>query len=388
MNIHEYQGKALFKEYGVPVPNGLLVKEEDQLEHALRRIETNVAVIKAQVHTGGRGKAGGVKLVKSFTEGLEVGRQMLGKRLVTHQTTDEGVLVRQVYIEEGCLIDKEYYLSLVLDRAENCVTLIASENGGMDIEEVAENQPNSILKMPIDVGYGIKDYELSSLARTLNLPQAVHREFIRVVKSLYALYMDRDCLMIEVNPLVLTEDESLIALDAKIDFDDNALYRQEENWYLRDIHEMNPREVEAGEYGLSYIALEGDIACMVNGAGLAMATLDGIVAAGGKPANFLDVGGSATSDNIGKAMEIIMSDEQVKGLFINIFGGIMKCDIVAEGLLKATSNKEITMPIVVRLEGTREEEGKALLLNSSLNVNIVSSFDEGAQTIVELCGGQ
>lgn len=388
MNIHEYQAKNLLKEYGVQVLNGFLVENMNQLEPALRRIETDVAVIKAQVHTGGRGKAGGVKLVKSMTEALEVGQKMFRSRLITHQTTEEGVLVRKLYIEEGCDIAKEYYLSFVLDRNQSCITIIASPFGGMDIEDVAKNNPEGIFKLPIDVGYGIKDYEIMTLADQLGLSRAVHGEFKQVVKSIYKLYLDRDCNMIEINPLVLTKDENLVALDAKIDFDDNALYRQEDNWLLRDIDEIDAKELKASEYGLSYISLDGHIACMVNGAGLAMATIDGITAAGGEPANFLDVGGSASSDNIAKAMEIILGDEQAKGIFINIFGGIMKCDVVAEGLLKATDNQDVNMPIVVRLEGTNEQEGKSLLLSSNLNVEIVRSLDEGAKRIVALSGGQ
>lgn len=388
MHIHEYQAKGLLREYGVQVLNGFLVENMNQLEPALRRIETDVAVIKAQVHTGGRGKAGGVKLVKSMTEALEAGKNMLHSRLVTHQTTDEGVLVRKLYIEEGCDIDREYYLSFILDRNQSCITIIASPFGGMDIEEVALNNPEGIYKLPIDVEYGIKEYEIMALIQSLGLPKAVHGEFKRIMKSIYKLYLDRDCNMIEINPLVLSKDENLVALDAKIDFDDNALYRQEDNWLLRDIDEIDVKELEASEYGLSYISLDGHIACMVNGAGLAMATIDGITAAGGIPANFLDVGGSASSDNIAKAMEIILGDDQVKGIFINIFGGIMKCDVVANGLIKATADKEINIPIVVRLEGTNEYEGKALLLSSKLNVDIVKSLDEGARKIVALCGGQ
>lgn len=388
MNIHEYQAKAILRQYSINVPNGYLVEKEDEITKALNRIETPVAVIKAQVHAGGRGKAGGVKLVKSISEGVEVSKKMLNSQLVTHQTTAQGVKVRKIYIEEGCQIKSEYYLSFVLDRDCSQIMLICSKAGGMDIEAVAEETPEHIRKATIDPILGLKDYVLNDIADMLGLPKEAKQDFFNTVKGLYNIYLSKDCNMIEINPLVLSESHEIICLDCKMDFDDNALYRHPDLLELRDIDEMDPKEVKASEYDLSYIALDGNIGCMVNGAGLAMATLDAISAAGGRPANFLDVGGSASEENITKAFEIIVSDPDVRGIFVNIFGGIMQCDVIAKGIIGATRSLDLHIPLVVRLEGSNEVEGKRLLDESGLNIKQVDNLDQGATVVVDLCGGQ
>jgi succinyl-CoA synthetase beta subunit len=384
MNIHEYQAKAILKEYGVHVLNGYHISDEKEIEKKARRIETDIAVVKAQIHAGGRGKAGGVKLVESLSEAIEVSNNLFGKTLVTHQTGPNGSIVRQLYIEEGCDIKKEYYLSFVLDRAAGQIAIITSQEGGMDIEEIAEKSPEKIFTIRIDSTLGLVDYQIRLIINALNLPIEAHKKMKETLSGMYKCYLEKDCTMIEINPLVLTNNNEMIALDAKMNFDDNALFRQPEIEALRDIYEEDPKEVEASKHGLSYITLDGSIGCMVNGAGLAMATMDSIKFAGGSPSNFLDVGGSASSENVTNAFNIILSDSKVKGIFVNIFGGIMKCDIIAKGIVEATNTVHPKVPIVVRLEGTNEELGKKVLTESGLNIYTADSMDEGGILIVEL----
>ncbi len=384
MNIHEYQAKGLLKEYGVRILEGYLVERLEDSESAARRIQSDAAVVKAQVHTGGRGKAGGVKVVRTLADAIDAVEHMLGMRLVTHQTGKEGVLVRKVYIEEGCEIKKEYYLSLILDRTCGKATFIASQEGGMDIEEVAAKTPEKILRVDIEPAVGLADFQIRDMIHFLEIPAEAQEDMKNVLKGIYRCYFEKDCNLIEINPLVLTEENQMVALDAKMSFDDNALYRHAEILILRDIHEEDPKEVEASKYELSYVALEGTIACLVNGAGLAMATMDSIHDAGGTPANFLDVGGSASEENIIQAFRIIMSDSKVKGIFVNIFGGIMKCDTIARGIVQAAEGIGAHFPVVVRLEGTNEKDGKELLAKSGLKIYTAGSMAEGAQMIVKL----
>lgn len=384
MNIHEYQAKRLLAQYGVSVLPGYLIEDPAKAEAAARKIQTHVAVIKAQVHAGGRGKAGGVKLVRSLTEAVDATKEMMGKRLMTHQTGKEGALVRKVYIEEVCAIKQEYYLSLVLDRADSKVALIASADGGMDIEETAEKAPEKILSQKIDPAIGLAEFQVRAVIAHLGVPTEAQQALAQTIKGLYRCYIEKDCNMVEINPLVLTEENQIIALDAKMGFDDNALFRHPDILALRDIHEEDPKEVEASRYGLSYIALDGSIACLVNGAGLAMATMDSIQYAGGEPANFLDVGGSATEENVTHAFRIILSDPKVKGIFVNIFGGIMQCDTIARGIVAASQKIHVGVPMVVRLEGNNEREGREILDRSDLDIRTATSMEEGAAMIVSL----
>lgn len=384
MNIHEYQAKGLLAQYGIGVLPGYLIEDPVEAEAQARKIQSDVAVVKAQVHAGGRGKAGGVKLIRSLTEAIDTAKEMIGKRLYTHQTGAEGVLVRKVYIEEGCAIRQEYYLSLVLDRADSRVALIASAEGGMEIEETAENSPEKILTQKLDPAIGLAEFQIRAVISHLGVPAGAHTALAKTLKALYQCYIEKDCSMIEINPLVLTEDNQIIALDAKMGFDDNALYRHPEILALRDLGEEDPKEVEASKFDLSYISLDGSIACLVNGAGLAMATMDSIQYAGGKPANFLDVGGSATEENVTNAFRIILSDPKVKGIFVNIFGGIMQCDTIARGIIAATQRISLRLPLVVRLEGNREREGRELLEQSGLNIHTATGMEDGAALIVKL----
>ncbi len=383
MNIHEYQAKALLKKYNVNALNGFLVEDLMDLEAKIRRIETDVAVIKAQIHAGGRGKAGGVRLAKTFTEAVEAGKALLGSTLVTHQTGDQGQKVRKVYVEEGCDIKKEFYLSVVLDRASSGIAIVASSEGGVDIETVSEERPEAILKLEIDPLIGVRAFHIRRIAATFGISGALLPGLSVLVHGLYQCFVERDAEMIEINPLVVTQSGEWVALDAKMCFDDNALFRNPEIESLRDFDEEDPKEIEASAYGLSYVALSGNIACLVNGAGLAMATMDAIKLSGGSPANFLDVGGSASEEMVKKALTIILSDEQVEGIFVNIFGGIMKCDTIARGIVEAMAESPKKVPLVVRLEGNRVKEGKAFLSDSGLFVASADSMDEGADLIVK-----
>ncbi|MBF4696034.1 ADP-forming succinate--CoA ligase subunit beta [Fusibacter ferrireducens] len=388
MNIHEYQAKAILKSYGVAVLEGYLVEAVNQLETQARKIQTDVAVVKAQIHAGGRGKAGGVKVVDSLNACIEIGTEMLGKPLVTHQTGPNGQKIRKIYIEEGCEIESEFYMSMVLDRTTSKVMIIASKEGGMDIEEVAKRSSNSILKITIDPLIGIRAFHIRILTESFGLSTDLMPKLEKIVKGMYTCFVEKDLNLVEINPFVLSKEGQLIVLDAKMNFDDNALFRHADIERLRDFDEEDSKEIEASSVGLSYVALEGEIGCLVNGAGLAMATMDAIHYAGGRPANFLDVGGSASAEMVSKALDIILSDEHVKGVFINIFGGIMHCNTIAEGIIQATKSLSRSVPIVVRLEGTNVADGKRLLDHSGLDIISADTMDEGAEKIVSLIKGE
>jgi len=384
MNIHEYQGKEILRKYGVAVPNGKVAFSPDEAVKIAKELGSNVTVVKAQIHAGGRGKAGGVKIAKNLDEVRSYAKELLGKILVTHQTGPEGKEVKRLYIEEGSDIRKEYYLSFVLDRATSRVTLMGSEEGGMDIEEVAEKTPEKIFKEVVDPVTGLTPFQARRMAFNMNIPAKLVNKASKLMLGLYDAFIDKDASIVEINPLVVTGDDEVVALDAKFNFDSNALYRHKDILELRDFDEEDPKEIEASKYDLSYIALDGNIGCMVNGAGLAMATMDTISYYGGSPANFLDVGGGATAEKVTEAFKIILSDPKVKGIFVNIFGGIMKCDVIAEGVITAAKEVGLEVPLVVRLEGTNVERGKQLLNESGLNIVAADSMADGAQKIVGL----
>ncbi|MBB6452938.1 succinyl-CoA synthetase beta subunit [Salirhabdus euzebyi] len=384
MNIHEYQGKELLRKYGVAVPNGRVAFSVDEAVNAAKELGTAVSVVKAQIHAGGRGKAGGVKVAKNLDEVRTYAEEILGKTLVTHQTGPEGKEVKRLLIEEGCDIQKEYYIGLVLDRATSSVVMMASEEGGTEIEEVAAETPEKIFKEVIDPVTGLMPYQARRLAFNINIPKELVSKAVKFMMGLYKVFVDKDCSIAEINPLVTTGDGNVMALDAKLNFDDNALFRQKDIIEFRDLEEEDPKEIEASKYDLSYIALDGNIGCMVNGAGLAMATMDTIKHYSGDPANFLDVGGGATTEKVTEAFKIILSDKNVKGIFVNIFGGIMKCDVIAEGVVAATKQVGLELPLVVRLEGTNVDQGKKILEESGLNITSADSMADGAQKIVEL----
>lgn len=386
MNIHEYQGKEILRKYGVAVPNGKVAFSPDEAVKVAKELGSNVTVVKAQIHAGGRGKAGGVKIAKNLDEVRTYAKELLGKVLVTHQTGPEGKEVKRLYIEEGSDIQKEYYLSLVLDRATSRVTVMGSEEGGMDIEEVAETNPEKIFKEVVDPVIGLTSFQARRMAFNMNIPANLVGKAVKLMLGLYQAFIDKDASIVEINPLVVTGQGEVVALDAKFNFDANALYRHKDIVELRDFDEEDPKEIEASKYDLSYISLDGNIGCMVNGAGLAMATMDTISYYGGSPANFLDVGGGATAEKVTEAFKIILSDPHVKGIFVNIFGGIMKCNIIADGVVTAAKEIGLTVPLVVRLEGTNVELGKEILNASGLNIVAADSMADGAQKIVELVG--
>ncbi|MEK5333942.1 ADP-forming succinate--CoA ligase subunit beta [Lysinibacillus sp. FSL W8-0992] len=386
MNIHEYQGKEILRKYGVAVPNGKVAFSPDEAVKVAKELGSNVTVVKAQIHAGGRGKAGGVKIAKNLDEVRTYAKELLGKILVTHQTGPEGKEVKRLYIEEGSDIQKEYYLSLVLDRATSRVTVMGSEEGGMDIEEVAETNPEKIFKEVVDPVIGLTSFQARRMAFNMNIPANLVGKAVKLMLGLYQAFIDKDASIVEINPLVVTGQGDVVALDAKFNFDANALYRHKDIVELRDFDEEDPKEIEASKYDLSYISLNGNIGCMVNGAGLAMATMDTISYYGGSPANFLDVGGGATAEKVTEAFKIILSDPHVKGIFVNIFGGIMKCNIIADGVVTAAKEIGLSVPLVVRLEGTNVELGKEILNASGLNIVAADSMADGAQKIVELVG--
>jgi len=383
MNIHEYQAKAILKKFGVPVPNGIAAFTPEEAKQAAQQLDTDVYVVKAQIHAGGRGKAGGVKVVKSVDEVYNNAMELLGKTLVTHQTGPSGKEVNRLYVEEGSNISKEYYLSAVVDRAVSGVTFIASTEGGMDIEEVADSNPEKILQISIDPVIGVQGFHVRKLGFALGFSGSQLKQFGQIVSAIYDACIATDASQIEINPLVETGEGGIIALDAKINFDDNALYRQKGIEDLRDETEEDPLEVRAGKSSLSYIKMEGNIGCMVNGAGLAMATMDIIKLYGASPANFLDVGGGATKEKVTEAFKIILSDDSVRGILVNIFGGIMRCDIIADGIVAAAKEVNIDIPLVVRLEGTNVEKGKEILDNSGLNIVAADDLDDAANKIVK-----
>ncbi|WP_404450054.1 ADP-forming succinate--CoA ligase subunit beta [Sutcliffiella horikoshii] len=386
MNIHEYQGKEILRKYGVAVPNGRVAFTVEEAVEAAKELGTDVCVVKAQIHAGGRGKAGGVKVAKNLDEVREYAGEILGKTLITHQTGPEGKEVKRLLIEEGCDIKKEYYIGLVLDRATSRVVLMASEEGGTEIEEVAEQTPEKIFKEVVDPVVGLTGFQARRIAFNINIPKELVGQAVKFMMSLYTAFVEKDCSIAEINPLVVTGDAKVMALDAKLNFDPNALYRHKDIVEYRDLEEEDAKEIEASKYDLSYISLDGNIGCMVNGAGLAMATMDIIKHYGGDPANFLDVGGGATAEKVTEAFKIILSDDNVKGIFVNIFGGIMKCDIIATGVVEAAKQVGLEVPLVVRLEGTNVDLGKQILRESGLNIVAAESMADGAQKIVAQVG--
>ena len=382
MKIHEYQGKEIFRKYGVPTPRGILALSPNEAEAAAKHLATPVVVVKAQIHAGGRGKGGGVKLAKSPAEAKELTRQMLGMKLKTIQTGPEGQTVHKVYIEEGLAIGQELYLGVTLDRATSRITFMASREGGVEIEEVAAHSPEKILRESVDPAVGFQDFQGRKLAFGLGLTGPTVNKFVQFCSALYRMYMETDASLVEINPLVILKDGGVVALDAKVNFDENALYRHKDLLEYRDIAEEEPRETQAKEWDLAYIALEGNIGCMVNGAGLAMATMDTIKLVGGQPANFLDVGGGASKEKVTAAFKLILADPAVKAVLVNIFGGIMKCDVIAEGIIAAAKEVQLKVPLVVRLEGTNVEQGKQIIRDSGLNVIPADDLDDAAQKIV------
>jgi succinyl-CoA synthetase beta subunit len=386
MKIHEYQGKELLKRFGVPVPRGIVARSPEEAYKAAEELGTDVVVVKAQIHAGGRGKGGGVKLAKSADEARELARQMLGMKLITHQTGPEGREVRVLLVEEGLPIDKEFYLGIVLDRTTGRPVFMASAAGGMDIEEVAANTPEQIFKETINPAVGFRPFQARKLAFALGLPSDLINQAAKFMQSLYTAYEQMDASLLEINPFLLTKDKRLIALDAKVNFDDNAMYRHKEFLDLRDLNEEEPLEIEASKFDLNYIKLDGNIACMVNGAGLAMATMDIIKLAGGEPANFLDVGGGASQERVEAAFKILLGDENVRAVLINIFGGIVRCDMVARGVVGAAQNLGIGVPVVVRLEGTNVEEGQRVIRDSGMNFTVANGMKDAAEKVVALAG--
>lgn len=384
MNIHEYQGKEILKKYGVVVPNGKVAFTVDEAVEAAKTLTSNVYVVKAQIHAGGRGKAGGVKIAKNLDEVRTYASEILGKVLVTHQTGPEGKEVKRLLIEEGCDIKKEYYVGVVIDRKTGRVVMMGSEEGGTEIEEVAAKTPEKIFKEDVDPAVGLLPFQARRLAIHINIPKELVNKAVKFMTALYQAFIDKDCSIAEINPLVVTGDGQVMALDAKLNFDSNALFRHKDVLELRDLAEEDPKEIEASKHDLNYIALEGNIGCMVNGAGLAMATMDIIKHYGGDPANFLDVGGGATAERVTAAFKLILSDENVKGVFVNIFGGIMRCDVIASGVVEAAKQVSLDRPLVVRLEGTNVQLGKQILAESGLNITAAESMADGAQKIVSL----
>jgi succinyl-CoA synthetase beta subunit len=387
MNIHEYQAKAVLREFGVPTPRGFPAFSVDEAVKAARDLGTPVVVVKAQIHAGGRGKAGGVKVVKSIEDVKKEATRLLGSILVTHQTGPQGKQVNRLYIEEGSAIEKEFYLSMLVDRATSRVAVVVSTEGGMDIEQVAHDTPQKIVTVSIDPVTNICPHHVLRVSQALGLNADQRKQMSVLLTGLYRAFTEKDMSLLEVNPLILTKDGKLLCLDAKIGFDDNALFRHPEIAALRDITEEDEKEIEASKFDLNYVALDGTIGCMVNGAGLAMATMDIIKLYGEEPANFLDVGGSASKDKVSAAFKIITSDPKVKGILVNIFGGIMKCDVIAEGVVAAVREVGLRVPLVVRLEGTNVELGKEILAKSNLNVTAADDLDDAAQKVVKAVRG-
>jgi succinyl-CoA synthetase beta subunit len=384
MKIHEYQAKALLAKFGVPVPRGHVAFNPDDARSAAHNLGTKVVVVKAQIHAGGRGKAGGVKLAKSPDEARSLAEKMIGMKLVTPQTGEEGRIVRRLLIEEGLDIKRELYLSLLVDRAVGAPVFMASAAGGMEIEEVAKTNPSAIIRQRIDPAAGFQPYHARKLAFGLGLPAEMVGTASQFFQSIYRAFVELDASLLEINPLIVTGDGKLIALDAKVQLDDNAMFRHPDYKDLRDLDEETPLEVEASKFKLNYIKLDGTIACMVNGAGLAMATMDIIKLSGGNPANFLDVGGGASEEQVKNAFRILLSDPNVKAVFVNIFGGILRCDVLASGVVNAAKELQFKVPIVVRMEGTNVQQGQAILKNSGLNFTIAQGMKDGAEKAVEL----
>ena len=383
MNIHEHQAKQILKKYGAIVPEGVFALNVEELIEKAKALKTKKYVLKAQIHAGGRGKAGGVKILNSIEELRGAANELLGKTLITHQTGPEGREVKRLYVEESSNIDREFYLSCLVDRASSKIAFISSDQGGMDIEEVASSSPEKIITTKVDMSDEISDTDCEKIIKIFNLNEKTKKQSISLIKSLYKMFISTDASMVEVNPLILTKDEKIVCLDAKVNFDSNALFRHPDIVELRDLNEEDPTEIEASKHDLAYIKLDGSIGCMVNGAGLAMATMDIIKLYGKEPANFLDVGGGASKEKVSAAFKIILSDKNVKGILINIFGGIMRCDILAQGVVDAAKEIKIEVPLIVRLAGTNFKEGKEILDNSGLQIISADNLDEAAKKIVE-----
>ena len=384
MNIHEYQAKEILKEFGAPVSKGIVIFNLDELEKKISQLQSKEYVLKAQIHAGGRGKAGGVKLIKNFSDLINESKKMMGKILVTHQTGPEGKQVKRLYIEEASNISKEFYLSCLVDRETSKIAFISSTEGGMDIEKVAQETPDKIITNKIDLNEsGPSNDEIEKIISVFRLGEKQKQTAYKLIKSLYEIIISKDANLIEINPLILTKSNELICLDAKMNFDDNAIFRRPEIYELRDLNEEDPTEIEASKYDLAYIKLNGSIGCMVNGAGLAMATMDIIKLYGKEPANFLDVGGGASKEKVAAAFKLILSDKNVKGILINIFGGIMRCDVLAQGVVDAAKEINLKVPLVVRLAGTNFKEGKAILDKSNLKILSASDLNDAAKKIVE-----
>jgi succinyl-CoA synthetase beta subunit len=383
MNIHEHQAKQILKKYGVPVPEGIFALTVDELIEKAKSLKTEKFVLKAQIHAGGRGKAGGVKILNNIDELTKASRELLGKKLITPQTGPEGREVKRLYVEVSSNIDKEFYLSCLVDRASSKIAFISSDQGGMDIEEVASKTPEKITTTKIDISDNILDSDCEKIIEIFSLKNDARNQAISLIKSIYKMFISTDASMVEVNPLILTKEEKIICLDAKVNFDDNALFKHPDIVELRDLNEEDPTEIEASKYDLSYIKLDGSIGCMVNGAGLAMATMDIIKLYGKEPANFLDVGGGASKEKVSAALKIILLDKNVKGILINIFGGIMRCDVLAQGVVDAAKEINISVPLVVRLAGTNFKEGKEILDSSGLKLISAENLDDAAKKIVK-----
>ena len=384
MKIHEYQAKELFRKFGVPVPDGGAAFSPEEAAAVADGLGGYPVVVKAQIHAGGRGKGGGVKLAQSLDEAKQIADEILGMTLVTHQTGPEGRLVKKVLVEQGLNIVKELYLSILPDRATAKNLIMASEAGGMDIEEVAESTPEKIIKVMVDPLQGLQGYHIREVMFGLNIPKPAMKSFTKLLSSLYKMFVSYDCSLVEINPLVLTADDDVLALDAKVDIDSNAMFRHPDILEYRDLDEEDPLEVEASNYNLNYINLDGNVGNMVNGAGLAMATMDIIKQAGASPANFLDVGGGASAEMVENGFRIILSDPNVKGILINIFGGILRCDVLAQGVVEAAKKTNITVPVVVRMEGTNVEEGRRILAESGLDLNTAVDLKDAAQKVAAL----
>ena len=383
MNIHEHQAKEILKKYGVAVPNGVFGFSADDVVEKAKKLNTQKYVLKAQIHAGGRGKAGGVKILKNIEDLSKASKEMIGKVLVTPQTGSNGKEVKRLYVEESSNIKKEFYLSCLVDRASSKIAFISSNQGGMDIEEVAKLNPEKIVTTKVDVLEEINDEDCKKIIKIFNLDDKTSLQGIKLIKSIYKMFISTDANLVEINPLILTQENNLLCLDAKMNFDDNSIFRHPEILELRDLNEEDPTEIEAGKHDLAYIKLDGSIGCMVNGAGLAMATMDIIKLYGEEPANFLDVGGGASKEKVSAAFKIILSDKNVKGILINIFGGIMRCDVLAQGVVDAAKEIKINVPLVVRLAGTNFEEGKKILDNSDLEIISASNLSDAAQKIVK-----
>ena len=383
MNIHEHQAKKILQKYGAVVPKGIYALSVEELIEKAKSLMTKKFILKAQIHAGGRGKAGGVKVLNTLDELKIAAKELLGKTLITHQTGPEGRVVKRLYVEESSNIEKEYYLSCLIDRSSSKIAFISSDQGGMDIEEVASKTPQKIITTKVEISDQISDFDCEKIIKIFNLSNDEKKQAVLLIKSIYKMFISTDANMVEINPLILSKEKKIICLDAKVNFDSNALFKHPEIMELRDLNEEDPTEIEASKFDLSYIKLNGNIGCMVNGAGLAMATMDIIKLYGKEPANFLDVGGGASKEKVSAALKIILSDKNVKGILINIFGGIMRCDILAQGVVDAAKEINISVPLVVRLAGTKFKEGKKILDNSELKLISAESLDDAAKKIVE-----